>query len=58
MYSYANTPSVQGRTTDGLESHYGYCELTFSDDGKRAEGFYFNNMGRFTYGDMRLTKVE
>ncbi|MGF6568626.1 hypothetical protein ABH945_000702 [Paraburkholderia sp. GAS333] len=58
MYSYANTPSVRSRATDGLESHYGYCELKFSDDGKSAEGFYFNNMGRVTHGEMRLTKVE
>lgn len=58
MYSYTSDPSARARATDGLEAHRGYCELTFAEDGRSATGFYFNNMGRVTYGEMRLTKAN
>lgn len=58
MYSYSNEPSARAWTNDGLGVHRGYCELKFSTDGKSATGFYFNNMGRVTYGEMLLTKAN
>jgi len=58
MYSYSNEPTVRARTADGLQVHRGYCELRFSEDGKSASGWYFNNMGRVTYGEMTLTKID
>jgi len=58
MYAYGNVPDVRARATTGLHDHVGYCELKFSEDGQTGEGFYFNNMGRFTHGWMRLTKEK
>lgn len=56
MYSYNNDPTIEARQGDGLESHVGYCEILFDADGRTARGTYFNNLGRFTHGSMRLTK--
>ncbi|MFM0048354.1 Cap15 family cyclic dinucleotide receptor domain-containing protein [Caballeronia grimmiae] len=57
MYSYSNDPSARARAADGLQVHRGYCELKFNADGRSATGFYFNNMGRVTHGEMHLTKA-
>jgi hypothetical protein len=57
MYSYSSDPSARARNNDSLEAHRGYCELKFNADGRSATGFYFNNMGRVTYGEMLLTKA-
>ncbi|NIF70514.1 hypothetical protein F3J16_10005 [Burkholderia sp. Ap-962] len=56
MYAYGNSPNVRARAQASLQNHVGYCELIFSEDGKTATGFYFNNMGRVTHGEMQLTK--
>ena len=58
MYSYRNDPSHAQRHADNLQTHVGYCELTFEPSGETATGFYFNNNGRITSGEMRLTKME
>ena len=55
MYSYRNEP----RTGEPeLRPHRGYCEIIFSDDLKTAEGDYFNNNGRVTFGRMALTRKD
>lgn len=57
MYSYSNQPTASARVSEGLQGHHGYCELRFKPDRKSAEGWYFNNMGRVTFGEMKLTKL-
>lgn len=54
MYSYRNEAAANSQK---LHSHVGYCELHFSEDLTHAEGDYFNNLGRVTWGRMQLTKV-
>lgn len=58
MYSYDNSPSMEARHKDGLQTHTGYCEIMFAVDGKTAQGSYFNNLGRFTHGTLKLTKIQ
>jgi len=53
MYSYRNEPKIGEKD---LCSHVGYCELTFDEFSDAAEGQYFNNKGRVTYGRMKLTR--
>ncbi|MGE7186257.1 hypothetical protein ACQKKK_20490 [Peribacillus sp. NPDC006672] len=54
-YHYENNPSANSEKD--LRKHDGYCILTFSEDGKTAEGCYFNNMkDRQSYGDMKLKR--
>lgn len=53
FYSYRNDPRVDQTQ---LQSHRGFAELTFSPDLQTAEGEYFNGLGRFTFGTMKLTK--
>lgn len=55
MYSYQNEPHIG---EPELRSHVGYCELLLDEDLKTAEGDYFNNKGRVTFGRMKLTKKE
>ncbi|KVD08038.1 hypothetical protein WI80_14610 [Burkholderia ubonensis] len=57
MYSYSNDPTARARATENLQWHRGYCELKFCKDGRTATGFYFNNMGRVTHGEMTLVKA-
>lgn len=54
MYSYQNDPRIG---EPELRSHVGYCELQFSEDLLSAEGDYFNNRGRITFGRMKLTRA-
>lgn len=54
IYSYRNEPKVG----EMLNSHVGFCELHFDQSLTHAEGDYFNNKGRVTYGHMCLTKKE
>lgn len=53
FYSYRNDPRAD---QPNLESHRGYADIVFASDLKTAEGEYFNGLGRFTFGTMKLTK--
>ena len=53
FYSYKNDPRADQAA---LHSHRGYAELVFAPDLKSAEGEYFNGLGRFTFGLMKLTR--
>jgi len=55
MYSYQNEPNIG---EPELRSHVGYCELQLSEDLNSAEGDYFNNKGRVTFGRMELVRRE
>lgn len=54
-YSYQNHPHVG---EPELQKHQGFCELIFDVSGKKAEGHYFNSLGRYTFGQMKLTKIK
>lgn len=51
MYSYRNEPRIGEQITP----HVGYAELTFDQALTGADGDYFNNKGRTTFGRMTLT---
>lgn len=53
MYSYQNDPKIG---EPELKTHVGYCELVLNDSLTDAEGEYFNNRGRITFGRMKLTR--
>lgn len=55
MYSYQNEPRIG---EPELRAHVGYCELYLNEGLTRAEGDYFNNKGRITFGRMTLTRKE
>lgn len=55
MYSYQNEPRIG---EPELRSHIGYCELLLNEDLSEAEGDYFNNKGRVTFGRMKLTRKD
>lgn len=55
MYTYKNQPNIQA-AKDGMSPHTGYCELNFNSSLDSAEGHYFNNLGRISYGTMMLLK--
>ena len=55
MYSYQNEPRIG---EPELRAHVGYCELQLSEDLTVAEGDYFNNKGRITFGRMKLVRKE
>lgn len=55
MYSYQNEPRIG---EPELKTHVGYCELQLNEELTRAEGDYFNNRGRITFGRMKLTRKE
>lgn len=57
MYSYSNDPSMSSASREGLKRHSGYCELIFNPKQKKADGFYFNNLGRITFGAMQLSQA-
>lgn len=52
MYSYRNLPDMGEK----MSPHVGFCELLFDERLGLAEGDYFNNKGRTTFGRMRLSK--
>lgn len=56
MYCYGNDPNAKARAKDGLDAHRGYCEIRITPGSGKGEGFYFNNMGRFTHGSITITK--
>ncbi|MGX2042274.1 Cap15 family cyclic dinucleotide receptor domain-containing protein (plasmid) [Methylocaldum sp. MU1018] len=53
MYSYRNEPTIGQKE---LNHHVDYCELAFNETTTKAEGDYFNNKGRITFGRMVLTR--
>lgn len=53
IYRYTNEP----KAGEPLNTHIGFCDLRFSRDLTEAEGDYFNK-GRWTFGQMRLTKED
>ncbi|WP_322067266.1 Cap15 family cyclic dinucleotide receptor domain-containing protein [Burkholderia ubonensis] len=55
LYNYKNEPRI-GEAE--LVAHRGAAELTFSADLTAAEGEYFNGHGRFTFGNMKLTRKD
>lgn len=56
MYSYSNSPKIEHQKT--LHGHVGYCELIFDKDCNSADGEYFNNRGRTSFGSMKIQKVS
>ena len=55
LYNYRNEPRI-GETQ--LKAHLGFADLLFNKKATSAEGEYFNGHGRFTFGTMRLTRIE
>ncbi|MGU7837916.1 Cap15 family cyclic dinucleotide receptor domain-containing protein [Burkholderia sp. AW33-5] len=55
LYNYKNEPKI-GEAE--LVAHRGAAELTFSTDLTAAEGEYFNGHGRFTFGNIKLTRKD
>jgi hypothetical protein len=55
MYSYQNEPRIG---EPELRAHVGYCELQLNENLQCAEGDYFNNKGRITFGRMKLTRKK
>lgn len=53
FYSYKNDPNADEAE---LQSHRGSAEIVFAPDLKTATGEYFNGLGRFTFGTLKLTK--
>jgi hypothetical protein len=54
-YSYQNHPR-SGEAE--LQKHQGFCELIFDVKRQKAEGHYFNSLGRYTFGHMVLVKEQ
>jgi hypothetical protein len=54
-YSYQNHPKI-GQPE--LEKHQGFCELIFDTSRIAAEGHYFNSVGRYSFGRMKLQKLQ
>jgi len=55
LYNYKNEPRI-GEAE--LVAHRGAAEFTFAPDLNTAEGEYFNGHGRFTFGNMKLTRKD
>lgn len=54
-YNYENKPTVTA--AGDMRKHDGFCVLTFKENDRTAEGYYFNNIqDRKTYGEMQLQK--
>ena len=53
LYNYQNDPSPGEQQ---LSPHRGTCELIFNDDCTAADGVYFNDHNRKSFGRMKLTK--
>lgn len=54
-YSYQNHPRLGEME---LNKHQGFCELIFDPTLNKANGHYFNSLGRYTFGRMELTKIN
>lgn len=55
MYNYRNDPKIGEKE---MGSHVGFAEFLFSKDLATAEGDYFNNKGRYTFGKINLTRKK
>lgn len=55
LYSYENEGSHREA---GMSPHIGFADVLFSNNLKTAEGDYFNNKGRYTFGRIKLTKKK
>ena len=53
-YSYQNHPKAG---EPELQKHQGFCELTFDEARRSAEGHYFNSLGRYSFGRMQLIRA-
>lgn len=53
-YGYQNTP--RSEQSHELNSHRGFCEITFDRELQSAQAQYFNNNGRRTHGIMHLER--
>lgn len=54
-YMYENEPF---KTEEGLTQHKGFCRLTFDLSNKSANGRYYTDNDRCSYGTMSLKKQE
>lgn len=55
FYTYKNQPRADQAE---LQSHRGSAELVFAPDLRSAEGEYFNGLGRFTFGNIKLIRED
>ncbi|MGR9148191.1 Cap15 family cyclic dinucleotide receptor domain-containing protein [Rhizobium leguminosarum] len=55
FYSYGNEPKIDHTA---LHTHKGFAEILFGKDLKSGEGEYFNGHGRYTFGTMKLEKID
>ncbi len=53
FYSYRNDPLANQAD---LNPHRGWAEITFNHSLTQGTGEYFNGLGRFTFGTMKLTR--
>lgn len=53
FYSYRNDPRADQVE---LNSHRGWAEITFNRSLTEGDGEYFNGLGRFTFGTMKLMR--
>lgn len=53
-YSYKNESNMDKQSF--LSAHKGFCEIIINEDNKSAKGSYFNNYGRYTFGQITLKK--
>lgn len=56
MYSYRNDPRADA--APDMHKHMGYANLLITPDLQLAEGEYFNGLGRFTFGTMKLRRAK
>ena len=54
-YMYENEPF---KTEEGLKQHKGFCRLIFNLSNNTANGHYYTDNDRSSYGTMRLIKRE
>lgn len=55
LYNYRNEPKIG---EPGLASHRGSADLLFDSELQSATGEYFNGHGRFTFGEMKLSRAK
>lgn len=55
LYNYRNDPNID---EPDLQPHRGFADITFSSDLKSGSGEYFNGHGRFTFGTMKLKRIN
>ncbi|MBY3307393.1 hypothetical protein HFO04_32170 [Rhizobium laguerreae] len=55
FYNYSNEPNIEQTE---LRTHKGFGEILFSKDLRSGAGEYFNGNGRYTFGTMKLEKID